>query len=63
MAEWRIVKRTLFDGESFQIERKDKQGNWVGGYGVANTLEEAKEQLSKLKKYMENKKDKVVYQE
>ena len=63
MAEWRIVKRTLFDGESFQIERKDKRGNWVGGYGVASTLEEAKEQLSKLKEYMATKKDKVVYQE
>ena len=62
MAKWRIVKRTVSDGINFHIEREDKRGNWVG-YGVADTLEEAKEKLSQMKAYLENNKEEVVYQE
>ena len=63
MAEWRIVKRTVSDGISFHIERQDKRGNWVGGYGVADTIEDAREKLSQMKAYLETKKEEVVYQE
>ena len=63
MAEWRIVKRTVSDGVSFHIQRTDKHGNWVGGYGNADTIEEAKDKLSKMKAYLENNKEEVVYQE
>ena len=63
MAEWRIVKRTVSDGVSFHIQRKDNRGNWVDGYGNADTIEEAKDKLSKMKAYLENNKEEVVYQE
>ena len=63
MAEWRIVKRTRSDGIAFYVQRKDKRGNWVGGYGVADTIEEAKEKPSQMKVYLENNKEEVVYQE
>lgn len=63
MAQWRIVKRTRSDGESFHVQMKDKDGNWVGGYGLADTLEEAKEKLSNMKAYIEDSKDEVVHQE
>lgn len=63
MAEWRIVKRTYSDGISFHIQRKDKRGNWVDSNGVADTIEEGKEKLSKMKAYLANKKEEVVYQE
>ena len=35
----------------------------VGSYGVADTIEKAKEKLSKMKAYLANKKEEVVYQE
>ena len=63
MAQWRIVKRTYADGVSFQVQMKDKRGNWVGGYGIADTLEEAKEKLSNMRAYIEDSKDEVVHQE
>ncbi len=63
MAQWRIVKRTLADGVSFHVQMKDNGGNWVGGYGIADTLEEAKEKLSNMKAYIEGSKDEVVHQE
>ena len=63
MAQWRIVKRPVSDGVSFHIQRKDKRGNWVGGYGIANTIEDAKKQLSQMRAYIEDNKEEVVYQE
>ena len=63
MAEWRIVKKTVSDGVSFHIQKKDKRGNWVGDYDNADTIEEAKDKLSKMKAYLENNKEEVVYQE
>ena len=63
MAQWRIVKRPVSDGIAFYIQRKDKRGNWVGSYGVADTIEAAKKQLSQMRAYIENNKEEVVYQE
>ena len=63
MAQWRIVKRPVSDGIAFYIQRKEKCGNWVGGYGFADTIEEAKEKLSQMNAYIENNKEEVVYQE
>ena len=63
MTKWRIVKRTRTDKtEEFSVQGHSGDGKWVAGFGVTETIEEAKKCIVEWKKRL-GEKDEVVCQE